>query len=209
MKKYNDKSKTDVPIIFNTYQCYLKSTPGRVARDLQLSHRNNFHFAAKLVRGAYMTAEHARADDNGVESPIHNTIQDTHDCYNPTVKFLFDARRMATSSTTTTMVGDNNSKEDNNTSENASAAEACEVMLGTHNQESIEKAIAYIETHCEGNGNHVGSHFAQCKPLLYFIISVSILQRMTNHHLFTYALIFFPLILLLYSRVQNNICIMK
>ena len=155
MKKYNSKNRTSVPIIFNTYQCYLKSTPDRIRKDMQLSHRNNFHFAAKLVRGAYMTTERARTIDNNrsgagaaggeeeeekemKECPIHDTLQDTHDCYNDTVKYLFDARRIG-----------------------GEANAACEVMLGSHNQESIEKAIAYIEMHCNGDGNRVGAHFAQ------------------------------------------------
>merc|ERR1712007_190038 len=72
------------------------------------------------------------------ECPIHDTLQDTHDCYNDTVKYLFDARRIG-----------------------GEANAACEVMLGSHNQESIEKAIAYIEMHCNGDGNRVGAHFAQ------------------------------------------------
>lgn len=155
MKKYNDKTKTDVPIIFNTYQCYLKNTPGRISKDIKFGHRNGFHFAAKLVRGAYMTAERARAEDSGVKSPIHDTIQDTHDCYNSTVEYLFDARKNAGN----IVVGDDKNGRNNNDA--AAAADACEVMLGSHNQESIEKAIEYIETHCDGDGNRVGAHFAQ------------------------------------------------
>ena len=61
MKTFNDKEKTDAPIIFNTYQCYLKDSYDRVDIDLNRASRNNYHFAAKLVRGAYMVAERERA----------------------------------------------------------------------------------------------------------------------------------------------------
>ena len=56
-QKYNAKDCTERPVIFNTYQCYLKDTPERIATDLGRSERFGFHFAAKLVRGAYMVHE--------------------------------------------------------------------------------------------------------------------------------------------------------
>lgn len=39
-------------------------------------------FGAKLVRGAYMNLERRRAAARGYESPIWDTLQDTHDNYN-------------------------------------------------------------------------------------------------------------------------------
>jgi proline dehydrogenase len=45
------------------------------------SKRENFWFGAKLVRGAYMVAERARAVEMGYPSPIHDTIEDTHANY--------------------------------------------------------------------------------------------------------------------------------
>jgi len=52
-QKYNAKDQTQRPVIFNTYQCYLKDTPERIMTDLRRAKRFSFHFAAKLVRGAY------------------------------------------------------------------------------------------------------------------------------------------------------------
>ena len=133
MKKYNDREKTPVPIIFNTYQCYLKDSTIRLKKDTVRAKRDTFHFACKLVRGAYMGAENARAQEGGHDSPIHDSIQDTHDCYNSNVRYLFEHRlRHDTRS---------------------------EVMLGTHNQESIEKALDFVENRAKGKD--VGFHCAQ------------------------------------------------
>jgi hypothetical protein len=92
MKTFNNKEKTDKPIIFNTYQCYLKDTNGRVKIDLDRANRNNFHFACKTVRGAYMNAERARAAERGYPSPVCDSEQDTHDNYNETVRMLIEHR---------------------------------------------------------------------------------------------------------------------
>ncbi|KAG8238026.1 hypothetical protein J437_LFUL014994 [Ladona fulva] len=50
MRKYNK----DKGIVFNTYQTYLKDTFDNVTIDLEQSARQNFVFACKLVRGAYL-----------------------------------------------------------------------------------------------------------------------------------------------------------
>eukprot|EP00546_Thalassionema_frauenfeldii_P010270 CAMPEP_0178907258 /NCGR_PEP_ID=MMETSP0786-20121207/7269_1 /TAXON_ID=186022 /ORGANISM="Thalassionema frauenfeldii, Strain CCMP 1798" /LENGTH=456 /DNA_ID=CAMNT_0020579033 /DNA_START=287 /DNA_END=1654 /DNA_ORIENTATION=- len=114
--KYNTVDKTDVPIIFNTYQCYRKGELECIEADLQRSDRYNYHFGAKLVRGAYMESERARAAEMGYPSPIFDTIDQTHQCYNDAVEFLLEK-----------------SKEE--------AYKSLEIVCATHNQDSIEKAI--------------------------------------------------------------------
>ena len=47
MLQYNTKS----PIIFNTYQCYLKQSLCALASDIALSQNSNFYFGCKIVRG--------------------------------------------------------------------------------------------------------------------------------------------------------------
>ncbi|CAG8562200.1 5052_t:CDS:2 [Diversispora eburnea] len=69
-------------IVFNTYQMYLKDSFTRLKRDFELSRRENFVFAAKLVRGAYMVGERLMAQKYGYPSPIHDNIEDTHKSYN-------------------------------------------------------------------------------------------------------------------------------
>ena len=90
-RKYN----TEFPTVFNTYQCYLTDSRSRVETDIGRSEQEGWCFGAKLVRGAYMFSERERAKDMGYPSPIHSTIQDTHDNYNQvglrskTVLFIF------------------------------------------------------------------------------------------------------------------------
>lgn len=112
---YNATEKSDIPIIFNTYQCYLKDTLEHLACDVERSERFDYHFACKLVRGAYMESERERAKMLMYPSPIHDTIDDTHQCYNNTVELLLQ----------------HSTKTD----------KQVELMCATHNQESIERAI--------------------------------------------------------------------
>lgn len=105
----------DKPIIYNTYQCYLKDSPERLQTDVKRSERFSYHFGAKLVRGAYMESERKLAKDTGHPDPIHPTIEDTHRCYDNSVDFLL---RHSTESD-----------------------QKAEMMCATHNQASIEKAI--------------------------------------------------------------------
>jgi len=114
-RTYNACSSAEFPIIYNTYQCYLKDAGERLRADVVRSERYDYHFGAKLVRGAYMESERALADSMGLPSPIHDTIQDTHDCYNDSVKFLLE--------------------------HSVKSEQGVEVMCATHNQETIELAI--------------------------------------------------------------------
>jgi proline dehydrogenase len=111
-RQFNVKDK---PIIYNTYQCYLQDSPERLRTDVKRSTRFNYHFGAKLVRGAYMESERKLAEDAGLPDPIHPNIQATHDCYDNSVDFLLRHSTMS----------DRKS----------------EMMCATHNQRSIEKAI--------------------------------------------------------------------
>jgi len=133
-QRYNAIEITDVPIIFNTYQCYLKDMPNRMILDVQRSQRESYHFGAKLVRGAYMISERSTAEEMSCQSPIHETIDDTHVSYDEAMEYLL--RFYAT----------NNAN--------------LEVMCATHNQLSIKKTIALMsELNIDPQDSVV--HFAQ------------------------------------------------
>lgn len=58
------------PVVFNTYQAYLRDCPRRVEMAMLKARRGGFSFGAKLVRGAYMIQERERARSHGYADPI-------------------------------------------------------------------------------------------------------------------------------------------
>ncbi|KAG7368746.1 proline dehydrogenase [Nitzschia inconspicua] len=105
----------DKPIIYNTYQCYLQDSPERLRTDVKRAERFNYHFGAKLVRGAYMESERKLAEDAGLPDPIQPNIDATHKCYDESVDFLLR--------------------------HSIDSDQKAELMCATHNQSSIENAI--------------------------------------------------------------------
>ena len=127
-QKYNHVDVCDRPVIFTTYQCYRKDALDHIKEDVERSKRLKYHHASKLVRGAYMEKERARALEFGYPSPIHNNIQETNNCYNNAVDYLL--REMKYDS-------------------------GLEFMCATHNQESIEFAIErFHRLGLDGTHNH-------------------------------------------------------
>jgi len=77
MRTYNTTSA----IVFNTQQCYLKKALKTVTLDLEQAKRQNFYYGAKLVRGAYMEQERARAMLLGYKDPINVDYEATSAMY--------------------------------------------------------------------------------------------------------------------------------
>jgi len=77
-------------IVYNTYQLYRNDR----LHFLQLSHRiakeKNFLLGAKLVRGAYMEKERARAQKNGYPSPIHIDKESTDKDFNAAALYCLE-----------------------------------------------------------------------------------------------------------------------
>ncbi|KAL7392668.1 hypothetical protein ABVT39_028065 [Epinephelus coioides] len=87
MQRIYNKEK---PVIFNTYQCYLKEAYDNVTMDVELSRREGWGFAAKLVRGAYMYQERERAKDIGYEDPINPDYESTNIMYHRCLDYVLD-----------------------------------------------------------------------------------------------------------------------
>ncbi|GJN92468.1 hypothetical protein Rhopal_005498-T1 [Rhodotorula paludigena] len=71
------------PIVYNTYQCYLRDAPARIKEQLAHADKHGYSFGAKLVRGAYQEAERALHEKNPVAEHcvVHGTKADTDNCY--------------------------------------------------------------------------------------------------------------------------------
>lgn len=80
----------DEPLIYNTCQAYLKDAKDKLVIAVKAADQMNVPLGIKLVRGAYMLLENRLADSLGVPSPIHDSIQNTHACYNECADFMLN-----------------------------------------------------------------------------------------------------------------------
>jgi len=83
MEKYN-KEKA---IVYNTYQLYRHDRLDYLKASFILASEKKYILGAKLVRGAYMEKERARANDKGYPSPINTTKEETDKHYEDALQF--------------------------------------------------------------------------------------------------------------------------
>lgn len=114
MRKFNRNK----PIIFNTYQCYLKHAYNCMSADMEQARREGFHFGAKLVRGAYMDQERVRAADIGYDDPINPTYEATNESYMRCLDMSLDAIR---------------------------SQGAVNIMVASHNQDTVMHAVQRMQ----------------------------------------------------------------
>ncbi|DBA95567.1 TPA: hypothetical protein ACH3X3_013417 [Trebouxia sp. C0006] len=136
--KYNKQT----PVVFNTYQCYLKDSHQRLEADIHLAKQKGFLLAAKVVRGAYMHLERDRAAEMGYPSPIQDSLEDTHFNYNRCIGEMMRS-----------------CKDDK-----------FEMMVASHNQASVEAAVALmhdLDMHPTNSGVHFGQLLGMADHLTY------------------------------------------
>ncbi|KAG9255304.1 putative proline oxidase Put1 [Emericellopsis atlantica] len=73
-------NKNGVAVMSNTIQAYLKAAPANVKRHVELASKEGWTLGIKLVRGAYI--------DTDPRHLIHDTAQDTHDCFDEIARGL-------------------------------------------------------------------------------------------------------------------------
>ncbi|MEJ1238843.1 proline dehydrogenase family protein [Chryseolinea sp. T2] len=73
-------------IVFNTYQLYRADGVDNL-KKAHAAAAGNYHLGAKLVRGAYMEKERARAESMGYPSPIHVDKAATDAAFNTGLEF--------------------------------------------------------------------------------------------------------------------------
>jgi proline dehydrogenase len=86
MRKYN-KEKA---IVFNTLQLYRWDRLDYLKRLHEVSKNEGFSIGMKLVRGAYMEKENARAEENGYPTPICASKEATDLNYDTAVQYMLD-----------------------------------------------------------------------------------------------------------------------
>jgi proline dehydrogenase len=88
MLKYNKERC----IVFNTLQMYRHDRLDFLRDCLELAQKHEVKYGIKLVRGAYMEKERARAIEKGYPSPIQATKADTDKDYNIALKEILENR---------------------------------------------------------------------------------------------------------------------
>lgn len=83
-------NKAGKPIVYNTIQAYLKDAKERLFLATEAAEKMGVPMGFKLVRGAYMSSESTLATSLGFDSPIHNSIQETHACYNDCASYMLE-----------------------------------------------------------------------------------------------------------------------
>ena len=77
-------------VIYNTAQLYRHDRLQFIKDSCRFATENNFIFAMKLVRGAYMERERQRAEEMGYPSPINQTKEATDSEFNAAVEFCIN-----------------------------------------------------------------------------------------------------------------------
>lgn len=86
MEKYN----REMPIIYNTIQLYRTDRLEYLKNAHARAKKEGYHYAVKLVRGAYMEKERARAEEMGYPSPIQPDKEATDRDFNAAVKYCLE-----------------------------------------------------------------------------------------------------------------------
>lgn len=77
-------------IVYNTFQLYRHDRLQYLITSYEKAQSGAYHLGAKLVRGAYMEKERARALSNNYPSPIQATKEKTDADYDTALKFCID-----------------------------------------------------------------------------------------------------------------------
>lgn len=111
MELYNK----DTCYIFNTYQHYCTHRLDDMKKDYAQALEKGYHFGCKIVRGAYMEKERARAAEKNYPSPINPTKEATDEKYNQALEFCLEHLGVLS------------------------------LYMGTHNEDSCLKAVHILE----------------------------------------------------------------
>jgi len=78
------------PIVYTTFQNYLKSSHDRIKYELEKCKATNMPFGIKMVRGAYVNEEARIAKENNTDNPICDGFDKTTEMIEDNLKLLID-----------------------------------------------------------------------------------------------------------------------
>lgn len=78
------------PVVFNTYQLYLRDRKRSLELAWEQARAGGWLLGVKLVRGAYLEKEKARAEALGFPPPIQPSKQATDEAYDAALRFCID-----------------------------------------------------------------------------------------------------------------------
>ncbi|MFK7946221.1 MAG: proline dehydrogenase family protein [Saprospiraceae bacterium] len=97
MSRYNKTA----PTVYNTYQFYRHDRLAYLKQSFKLAQKQGFILGGKLVRGAYMDKERARATEKGYPSPIQPNKAKADEDYDLAVRFCVKNYKQIASCTAT------------------------------------------------------------------------------------------------------------
>ncbi|KAI9369068.1 FAD-linked oxidoreductase-like protein [Aspergillus egyptiacus] len=143
-QKYCNSRTPGRAVFYNTYQAYLCSTPATLAKHLEISRREGYTLGVKLVRGAYLKTEPRHL--------IWAKKEQTDECYDGVVEALLTRRY--------------NSMLKSASSEHTTQLPPVNVIIATHNRESVRKAHALrLHQAARGEGTDVELSYAQLQGM--------------------------------------------
>lgn len=119
-QKYINSKTPGRATFYGTYQAYLRSTPATIAKHLEIARQEGYTLGVKLVRGAYLKSEPRHL--------IWAEKEETDRCYDGIVEALLTRRY--------------NSVLKSASKEHTIKLPPVNVIIATHNQESVRKAHA-------------------------------------------------------------------
>ncbi|XP_074566456.1 proline dehydrogenase 2, mitochondrial-like [Curcuma longa] len=87
MQEFNHSEQ---PIVYGRIQTYLKEALAKERMVNVTGSCSLLGVEAKLVRGAYLTRETQVASSMGAPSPIHGSVQETHECFDSCASFMME-----------------------------------------------------------------------------------------------------------------------
>lgn len=142
-QKYCNSQQPGRAIFYGTYQAYLRSTPETIAKHLEISRQEGYTLGVKLVRGAYLTTEPRHL--------IWAEKEETDQCYDGVVEALLTRQYNSMLKPA---------------SESHSTIPPVNVIIATHNRESVQKAHALRLKQAERGESHgVDLSYAQLQGM--------------------------------------------